>query len=224
MSRVYLYGLLSATPACETGLGVCAERLRLVAVGDLVALVGDVGEPPAPTALTLRAQDAVLRRVAAVVDAVLPVRFGTLVADDAALAESLVPRRSQLARALDRVSGCEQMTLRVWGEVTAAAPPPAEAAGGPGTRYLVGRRRAHEWAHRVPELEPARRRLGDLVREERAERHDRPPLLATVQHLIPRGAGGRYLEAIAAARDSLRPWRVSVTGPWLAYAFAEEAA
>ena len=55
-------------------------------------------------------------------------------------------------------------------------------------------------------------------------RHDRPPLLATVQHLIPRGAAGRYLEEIDAARDGLKPWRVSVTGPWPAYAFAEEAA
>jgi len=224
MSRVYLYALLGAAPSCETGLGVCAERLRVVMVGGLLALVGDVGETPEPTAVTLRAQDAVVRRLAAVVDAVLPVRFGTLAADEAALAESLALRQPQLARALDRVSGCEQMTLRVWGEVTAAAAPPMDTAGGPGTRYLAGRRRAHEWAHRVPELEPARRRLGDLVREERAQRHDRPPLLATVQHLIPRGAGGRYIDAIDAARAGLRPWRVSVTGPWLAYAFAEEAA
>jgi hypothetical protein len=224
MSGVYLYALLSAAPSCEAGLGVCAERLRLVAVGDLMALVGDVAEPPAPTAVILRAQDAVLRRLAVVVDGVLPVRFGTLVADDAALAESLTPRRPELARALRRVSGCEQMTLRVWGEVAAAAPPPVTSGGGPGTRYLDARRLARRWAHRVPELEPARQRLGDLVREERAERHDRPPLVATVQHLIPRGTGPRYLDEIDAARHLLRPWRVSATGPWPAYAFVAEAA
>ena len=228
MSRVYLYALLSATPSCEAGMGVCAEPLRVVAVAGLVALVGDVGEVPEPSAITLRAQDTVLRRLAAVVDAVLPVRFGTLVADDAALAESLAPRQPQLARALGRVSGCEQMTLRLWGEVTAVplvpAPPGEVEEGGPGTRYLAGRRRAHDWARRVPELEPARQRLGDLVREERVERHDRPPLLATVQHLIPRGTSRRYLDDIDAVRDALRPWRVSVTGPWLAYAFTEDAA
>jgi hypothetical protein len=211
VSRVYLYGLLGAAPSCEAGVGVCAERLRVVPLGALVALVGDVAEAPAPTAMMLRAQDGVLRRLAGVVDAVLPVRFGTLMADDAALADALAPRGPQLARALALVSGCEQMTLRVWAEVTAApAPAPEEGSG--------------EWAHRVPELEPARRRLGDLVREERTRRHDRPPLLATVQHLIRRGAAGRYLEEIDAARDGLKPWRVSVTGPWLAYAFAEEAA
>ena len=34
----------------------------------------------------------------------------------------------------------------------------------------------------------------------------------------------RYIEAIDAARAALRPWRVSVTGPWPPYAFAEDAA
>ena len=210
MSGVYLYALLSATPSCETGRGVCAERLRVVVVGNLVALVGDVRQSPAPTAVAVRAQDAILRRLAAGVDGVLPVRFGTLVADDGALAESLELRRPHLARALSRVCGCEQMTLRVWGEI---AVPVSPVTGG-------GRERMPS----VPELDPVRRRLGDLVREERAELHARGPLLVTVQHLIRRGAGGRYLEEIDAARDSLRPWRVSVTGPGPAYVFAEDAA
>jgi len=56
------------------------------------------------------------------------------------------------------------------------------------------------------------------------ERHDRPPLLATVQHLVARGTGARYVEIVDACRVSLRPCRVSVTGPWLPYAFGEEAA
>ena len=224
MSRVYLYALLSAPPSCETGVGVCAEPLRIVRTGGLVALVGDVTDVPAPSAVVLRAQDAVLRRLTSALEAVLPVRFGTLLPDDAALAEALARRRPELARALDRVAGCEQMTLRVWGETAAAVTPGVDAGGGPGTRYLAGRRQAHERARRVPELEPLRRQLHDLVREERAERHDRPPLLATVQHLIARGAGARYVDATNAARDSMRPWRVSVTGPWLPYAFGEEAA
>jgi Gas vesicle synthesis protein GvpL/GvpF len=223
MSGVYLYALLSAPPSCETGSGVCAEPLRTVRLGGLVALVGDVAQAPPPSAITLRAQDAVLRRLAAGLDAVLPVRFGTLLADDAALAESLESRRPQLARALSRVAGCEQMTLRLWGEAPAAAPP-GPVSGGPGTRYLAGRRDAQARARSVPELAPLRARLGDLVREERAERRDRPPLLVTVQHLIPRGAGPRYVETIHVVRDDLRPWRVSVTGPWLPYAFAEDAA
>jgi hypothetical protein len=224
MSGVYLYALLSAEPSCETGSGLCAEPLRTVMLGGLVALVGDVTRVPPPSAVTLRAQDAVLRRLAAGLDAILPVRFGTLLADDAALTEALQARRPQLTRALSRVAGCEQMTVRVWGEAPEAAPAAPAGGGGPGTQYLAGRREAHARARRVPELAPLRARLGDLVREERAERHDRPPLLATVQHLILRGTGPRYVETIHAVRDGLRPWRVSVTGPWLPYAFSEDAA
>ena len=222
---VYLYAVLGGRPASGCGQGVCAEPLRLVAVGELVALVGDVPATPEVTAMTLRAQDAVLRRLAAEVDAVLPARFGTLLEDDAALREALARRRAPLAEALGLVAGCEQMTVRVWGDSAALAPPPpGSQADGPGTRYLTERRRAHEVAHRVPEIEPLRERLGDLVRAERAERHDRPPLLATVQHLVPRGTGGRYIAAVDDCRTRLDACRISVTGPWLPYAFGEAAA
>ena len=222
---VYLYAIMGGRPTSECGNGVCAEPLRLVVVGDLVALVGDVPATPEITAMTLRTQDAVLRRLAAEVDALLPARFGTLLHDDAALAEALARRRAPLAEALGRVAGCEQMTVRVWGDASERAPgAPGEAGGGPGTRYLTDRRRAHAAAHSVPELEPLRQRLGDLVRAERVERHDRPPLLATVQHLVPRGAGGRYVAVVDDCRGGLRPCRVSVTGPWLPYAFGEDAA
>jgi hypothetical protein len=224
MSGVYLYALLSAPPAGEPGVGVCAEPLRTVAAGGLVALVGDVAAAPAPSAGTLRAQDALLRRVAAGLDAVLPARFGTLVADDTALADALERRRSQLARALDRVAGCEQMTLRVWGETRAVLGPAQPRGDGPGTRYLAERRDAHERAASVVELAPLRPGLAGLVRAERVQRHEAPPLLATVQHLVPRGACARYTQAVDAARQALAPWRVSVTGSWLPYAFGEEAA
>jgi gas vesicle protein GvpL/GvpF len=114
--------------------------------------------------------------------------------------------------------------LRVWGETSAPWPPAAEGGSGPGARYLASRRHAHERARRVPELDTLRPALAELVREERAERHDRPPLLATVQHLIARGASVRYLSVIEAAGPRLLPWRVSVSGPWLPYAFGEAAA
>jgi hypothetical protein len=219
MSGVYLYALLDAPPAETPGVGVCDEPLRLVDLGGPLALVGDVASalPPSPAMLT--AQDALLRRVAPGVDAILPARFGTLLADDAALVQALAPRRSELAQALARVAGCEQMTLRVWGERAAPVPELESPGSGPGTRYLVARRRARA----VPEVEALRERLSALVRAERAERHDRPPLLATVQHLVARGESARYLVEVDAAGPELSPWRVTVTGPWLPYAFAEAA-
>jgi hypothetical protein len=219
VSGVYLYALLGTTPATSPGVGVSDEPLRIVDLGGLFALVGDVPAAPPPSPATLTAQDAVLRRLAIGVDAILPARFGTLLTDDVTLVASLTPRRTELTRALGQVAGCEQMTLRVWGE---RAAPQAEAGAtgpGPGARYLEARRRARQ----VPEVETLRDRLGALVRAERAERHDRPPLLATVQHLVARGESAQYLAEVEAAGPRLAPWRVTVTGPWLPYAFGEAA-
>ena len=219
MSGVYLYALLGAPPAQTPGVGVCDEPLRLVDLGGPLALVGDVTTTLSPDPTTLTAQDALLRRLAPGVAAILPARFGTLLADDAALVQALAPRRSELTEALARVAGCEQMTLRVWGEHAAPAGDADDPGRGPGARYLAARRRARQ----VPEVEPLRVRLGTLVRGERTERHDRPPLLATVQHLIARGESAHYLAAVDAAGPGLGPWRVTVTGPWLPYAFGEAA-
>ena len=57
MSGVYLYAVLGARPASDCGVGLCAERLRIVVVGDLIAVVGDVPMTPEVTAMTLRTQD-----------------------------------------------------------------------------------------------------------------------------------------------------------------------
>jgi hypothetical protein len=91
----------------------------------------DVAAALAPSPATLSAQDALLRRLAPGVDAILPARFGTLLADDAALVQALAPRRGELAEALARVAGCEQMTLRVWGDRAAPIPEPERAGPDP---------------------------------------------------------------------------------------------
>ena len=76
----------------------------------------------------------------------------------------------------------------------------------------------------MPEIAPLRSALAPLVLAERAERHDRPPLLASVYHLVPRGRSRAYRRAVATARARLGAVRLSVTGPWPPYAFAPEAA
>src|SRR2546428_788691 len=78
-------------------------------------------------------------------------------------------------------------------------------------------------AGRVPEVDPLGRARRGLVSAERIERHERPPLLASVYHLVRRGDSERYLATVAAASARLNGVRVSPSGPWPAYAFAPDA-
>jgi hypothetical protein len=220
----YVYALLAGPPRGDAGAGIGAERLRFVPAAGVLAAVGDLAAPPPVTPAMLRAHDAVVRRLAGVVEAILPVRFGTLLDGDRALAEAIAGRAPRLHEALALVAGREQMTLRVFGE-PAPVPPDVEPAAddpGPGTRYLEARRRRARRDADVPELAALRPRLAALVRAEHAQRHDAPPLLASVHHLIDRGAAPAYLAAVEAAAAALAPVRAVATGPWPPYAFAPE--
>ena len=76
-------------------------------------------------------------------------------------------------------------------------------------------------AHRVPEIDAVTTATKPFVRASRAQRHDRPPLLASVYHLVPRADVRKYRAALAASSKMLDGVRVDATGPWPAYAFAE---
>lgn len=221
MSGLYVYALLEEPSEGWAGAGVREEPLRLVTRDGIVVAVGEVDRAPVADAEHVRRQDAVIRRLAAAAEAILPARFGTLVGDEAELAETLAARGPGLRRALALVRGREQMTLRVYAEA-----PPGEARGdvaagsaspaGAGTRYLEARRARHGDLRST--LAPLRERLGDLVHAERMEAHAAAPLLASVYHLIPRRASDRYQAAVAGAGLTL-PVRVRASGPWAPYAF-----
>jgi hypothetical protein len=220
----YVYALLAEAPRGDAGAGLGAEPLRLVPIGGVLAVVGEMAAPPAVSPGTLQAHDAVVRRLAAAVDAILPVRFGTVLDGDTALADAIAGRAPRLREALALVAGREQMTLRVFGEAAAALDPVSPVVNdlGPGARYLEDRRRRTRREAEVPELAPLRRRLDPLVRAEHSHRHDTPPLLASVYHLIERGRAPAYLDAVAAGAAALAPTRAVATGPWPPYAFAPE--
>ncbi len=222
MSALYVYGFVSAGAGLARLRGAAAERLRLVSAARVAAVVGRVPSALPVERRTLRAHDAVLRRLAAHADAVLPARFGSALPDEAAVVRLLETLGDRLLPALALVAGREQMTLRISGEPgTPSAPasgPPA--GGGPGTRYLAARRTALT----APEADPLRAALSGFVVAERVRRHDRPPLLATLYHLVPRGRATAYAEAVSRAASGVHPLQVAASGPWPPYAFGPEEA
>ncbi len=216
---LYLYALVGRPVRRPLGRGLGGEALRLIEVARLLVVAGRIHNAPRVTPTALRRHDATVRRLAGRTDAVLPIRFGTVVGDRLALARALAPRAAGLREALALVAGHEQMTLRVYGEAVTTSDESATESAGAGQRYLERRLRAR----RAPEVDPVRRALRGLVSAERIERHERPPLLASVYHLVRRGDSKRYLAAVAAASARLAGVRVSPSGPWPAYAFAPDA-
>jgi hypothetical protein len=86
-------------------------------------------------------------------------------------------------------------------------------AMGAGTDYLA--RRA-----RPPEIAPLLEALSTVVTATRIERGRTADVLATVYHLITRGAEGEYRQRLENARPLLANIAMYVTGPSPCHAFA----
>ena len=226
MSVLYLYALVGERPRHDLGRGLSRERLSTLPGRGFHVVVGRMEEAPEPAAAALRGHDAAVRRIAAAVDAILPMRFGSVAPDEDAARRLFAPRAIELAGRLVHVRGHAQMTLRVYGPRRLARARPsapetvAEVRLGPGARYLAERRRLSGTA---PELDPIRPLLDSLVADERVQRHLTPPLLASIYHLVPRNRGARYRARVARGARQLSPLRVTVSGPWPPYAFGADA-
>lgn len=208
MSALYLYAIVDEAPRGSLG------SLKVVRAGGAHVVFDEDGARET-NAANMKKHDRVVRRVARSCPAVLPFRFGSVVANRATLRSLLAPIAPAIARGLERVRDATQFTLRVYG--TPARSPKPKKGEGPGTRFMAERLRKHQ----VPEIEPVTRATRALVRETHAQRHDRAPLLASVYHLVARTDARRYRSALAKAMKELRGVRIDVTGPWPPYAFAE---
>ena len=185
--------------------------------GTLAAVVSDRPRASASSA-NLRRYDRVMCELAARFPAILPARFGTVV-EESELMFILSSRRAALGRALTRVRGRVQMTIRVLsrGDAEGRALAKAEEAGGgavTGRDYLAGKARA---GRAVAGFEPVRAAVSRWVRDERVERRGG---VSSVYHLIPRSSTVAYQHAVQAASASTG-LRLIVSGPWPPYAFAD---
>jgi hypothetical protein len=221
-----VYAILAPPSRPIRRRGASGEPITIVRCGTLHVALGEVSAVPPVTAPALRAHDAVVRRLAGDSAAILPTRFGTVVADAAELRSRLTSLAPALREALTTVRGREQMTLRVFAardrrpaagdRRPAAGDRPATEAES-GTAYLA---RARSRTN-VPELAPLRDAVAQFVRAERIERGTTAPLVATAYHLIDRGKSRAYLTAVRRAAVELK---VRASGPFPPYAFAPEVA
>lgn len=214
----YVFALVDAAPDGRLGRGLRGPLRARRAAGAFVIAERRADVPP-PELGSLRRHQAVVSRLARAVPAILPVRFGTLLEEDA-LDEALHERDEDIADAFALVRHRVQFTWRCarppGGRARTPRLPPGPAAGG--TEYL---RRAATAAKPVPpaSFRLLRDRLHSLVVREtfQAASNGVPD---TLYHLIDKAAVKRY-RARADALTLTTP-ALTVTGPWPPFAFAPE--
>ena len=187
------------------------RAVRDVEIGGIHAICQRRSQAPPLTDDVLRAQHRAVLEIARRSRAILPVRFGALIAE-AVLVDRVRAHESDIRRALADVRDRVQMTNRVLG----IAPRSGSVRAASGRQYLEQRQKLAS-----PEIPPAARALLEALRPF-ARRERREPgaagLLVNVYHLVDDADVSRYS---AIVQQTAAPNVVS-TGPWPPFAFTPE--
>lgn len=184
--------------------------VEAVVVKSLAAIVQRRAKAPAPTERALRAQAAALATLERQGLSLLPVRFGSIVKDEAELARLLSPMSASLKQALAMTRGRRQMTVRVRG----ARPNTPRTSG---RAFLSARAREA----RVPEADPIRKAVAALVAAEETG-PARAPYAGAVHHLVDAANVAPYIAAVTALQRRA-PGRYVLSGPMPPFAFTAVA-
>lgn len=209
---VYLYAI-AESPLEALGVdGLDGAALRLVTADGLGAVVSDRDRDGAEASeAQLWAHEAVVEEVMAQ-RPVLPMRFGSMLADDAAVRGLLAGRRTALADALDRVRGAVEVGLRAGWE------PEAIDDDGSGTAYLMGRidrdRRARALADRIEGP------LDELARASERRLRPGPGALLRSAYLVDRERLDAFRARVDELDDEIGEAEIICTGLWPPYSFA----
>ncbi|MGW5737746.1 MULTISPECIES: GvpL/GvpF family gas vesicle protein [Streptomyces] len=235
----YVYGITAAThpslPEGMDGVGKPASPVRILKEGDLAAIVSDAPEELRPKRKDLLAHQNVLHEAGAA-GAVLPMRFGNVAPDDAAVTSVLAERaehyRERLATLTDKVeynvkaSHEEQAALhRVMAdnpEVQALAEANRQAGGGSYEQKLqLGEMVVAALQAREAEDAVALRRLLEPAAHSVSAGPESTGWLANLSFLVDRKTAEEFLAAVEEARRAHPHVELRVNGPLPPYSFVE---
>lgn len=211
---IYLYAITDPVRIDSSGRGLLDAPLEAIEVGGVGAVYST------HTELECKPDPDLLWRHEHVVErlmdqgGVLPLRFGTVLADTDALRAVLRDQGARFRLLLSRVRGCVELAVRV-----GLSPTPA---GGPsdGADYLRER-----LAARQQQAEAADRVLAPLrpLARATAPRPLGTGNAAIESYLVPRAAVEPFVAQVRALQSQNRSLSISCTGPWGPYSFVEEA-
>ena len=192
-----------------------AQPLELVAVDALAAVCTHAADADV-SAETLWRHEEVVEALMADRD-LLPVRYGTRLDDERAVARAVEERRDELAAALERVRGAVELSVRVVASGTVPATAIAADASS-GAEYLRLRSRAEGSRERAARAlhDP----LSALARAS-VEGRPRPPELFRAAYLVERDRVESFAAEVAELQEANAGLSILCTGPWPPYSFAE---
>lgn len=200
----------------------------------VVAVSRHAAAPPSTRAAAL-AHAAVCDELHARSEALLPVRFGAVYADEPALRAALDERHDALTAGLDRVRGRVEVGVRVgWDPAVAGVPAPdgpapagdgAGGGGGVGRTYLLARvveerrRRAHR-ARAERLAAGVHGALAPLAADSRHTVLATDGLLLSAAYLVEQTGVARIVARARAVVGERAGLALLCTGPWPPYHFA----
>ncbi|MFD7707237.1 GvpL/GvpF family gas vesicle protein [Streptomyces sp. NPDC059785] len=235
----YIYGIAAsshpALPDGIDGVGKPPRTVRVIEEGDLTAIVSDAPEGLRPKRNDLLAHQNVLSEAGAG-GPVLPMRFGSVAPDDAAVKSVLAERADHYAERLQALAGKVEYNVKashdeeavlhrvMYGnpEIRAFAEANRQAGGG---SYEDRLRLGELVAAEVQGLESADGAAVQQALEPLSDAVSVGPestgWLANVSFLVERDAPQRFLEAVDALRKDFPHLELRVNGPLPPYSFVE---
>ena len=150
---------------------------------------------------------------------VLPVRYGTRLADEVAAVRLLADRHECLASALEEVRGAVELSVRVMGADDRATAERDSGAMISGAEYL--RSKASAAAAQAQAAAVVHEPLANAARRDRLRRPTLVGELLRAAYLVDRDRVDSLTRLVAHLHAANPTLRLLCTGPWPPYSFAE---
>jgi hypothetical protein len=216
---IYAYGICEPAVAAPVlgrrGLG--GATVRTLEHNGLAAVYSRRRSPrPRPTPELVLAHERVVEALMAR-GAVLPLRFGTQLEHEDALASVLSERRDELLRSLERVRGKAELGLRMIPEHPTHG---GRASDTTGRGYLLERVHAHRRCEQA--IREVHDPLAELSVANSIRRPFRPPAILVAAYLVDAERVATFRKRADQLAQRQAAMQVLVTGPWPPYTFATE--
>ena len=216
---LYVYAI--ADPGAHVDVsGMRGADVRAVRVGDVEVLVSEHDHiEPSAGVDDVWAHEAVVEAAGGDGSAVLPLRLGSILSDEAAVVALAEERAEEFSRALARVRGAVELGVRAAVSPQGAEEPEPMAEEGPGTAYLMTRLAQKRRGDEIIDL--VHRPLADMAREHvRLNRSIGDPTSVRLAYLVDEDSVEPFQERVQGLDTELDHVRLACTGPWPPYSFA----